>query len=145
MIPSVLDWLERIAPVYAAEGNHDGGMADDPRVKKTHILKVGSFQIGLIHIFEPLEWGVERLLDFYFGQPLDIVVIGDTHWEMAEVREGVLLVNPGSPTYPHNMETRLGMVGFLDIDGSKAQAQVYQLRHGSPPTLVKSAALTKTA
>lgn len=141
--PGVLDWLGKIAPVVAAEGNHDAFMANDPRVKKRQILQAGGFQIGLIHIFEPLDWTVDKLLQFYFNQPLDIVVIGDTHWEIAEVRDGVLLVNPGSPTYPHNMETRLGMVGFLEIDGPKAQAQVYQLHESTGLTLVTSASITK--
>ena len=30
---------------------------------------------------------------------------------------GVLLVNPGSPTFPRNLTRRLGTVGFLEIDG----------------------------
>jgi predicted phosphodiesterase len=32
--------------------------------------------------------------------------------------KGVLIVNPGSPTFPDHANTRLGTVGFLDIDES---------------------------
>ena len=34
-----------------------------------------------------------------------------------DVVDGTLCVNPGSPTYPHNLMTQLGTLGFLDIDG----------------------------
>jgi uncharacterized protein len=36
-------------------------------------------------------------------------------------------VNPGSPTYPHNLDTQLGTIGFLEINGGKAEATIWQL------------------
>ncbi|MCH8201163.1 MAG: hypothetical protein IIB85_04505, partial [Chloroflexi bacterium] len=41
---------------------------------------------------------------------------------------GVLIVNPGSPTFPNHMCTRLGTVAFLDInDDGLVQPTILQL------------------
>ncbi len=125
----VLDWLESIAPVLAAEGNHDYYLPEDPRLKPTHVLKINGFRLGAIHLFSPDYEPVTKLIDFCFRQPLDIVVFGDTHWEVVERKEGILFVNPGSPTYPRNMSTRLGTVGILEITNGNARAEIIDLRN----------------
>ena len=40
---------------------------------------------------------------------------------------GVLLVNPGNPTFPRNLARRLGTVAFLEIDGGTPRAWIEQL------------------
>jgi predicted phosphodiesterase len=52
----------------------------------------------------------------HFGGPVDVVVRGSTHRAEITTVKGVLIVNPGSPTFPNHANTRLGTVGFLDID-----------------------------
>ena len=125
----VLDELEQVAPVYAAEGNHDSHLADDPRVKPYHLLELEGHSLALLHDFEPLGWKLERLLSYWLdGARPDIVVFGDTHIEHLEVREGMLLINPGSPTFPRNMSTRLGHIGFLTLKrGAPPQAEIVDL------------------
>ena len=91
----------------AVRGNNDSFDTGDPRFKDRHILELGGLKVGLIHILEPYDRPVDWLLDRYFGQRLDVVVFGDTHYEVVEEREGILFVNPGSATYPRNMERRL--------------------------------------
>ena len=39
--------------------------------------------------------------------------------------QGILCVNPGSPTYPHNYDTQFGTIGFLTIDEGLASASVH--------------------
>ena len=46
-----------------------------------------------------------------------MLVYGDSHVERIDLIGPTLCVNPGSPTYPHNLNTQLGTLGFLDIDG----------------------------
>jgi predicted phosphodiesterase len=59
---------------------------------------------------------MEGQMQHYFSGRVDVIVRGSTHRaEIATVR-GVLIVNPGSPTFPNHANTRLGTVGFLDID-----------------------------
>ena len=45
-----------------------------------------------------------------------MLVYGDSHVERIDLVGSTLCVNPGSPTYPHNLNTQLGTLGFLDID-----------------------------
>jgi predicted phosphodiesterase len=42
--------------------------------------------------------------------------------------KGVLIVNPGSPTFPDHATTRLGTIGFLDIDeNGRVRPSILQL------------------
>jgi hypothetical protein len=63
------------------------------------------------------------------GTPVDILIGGDTHVERLEFREGVLLVNSGSPILPHHLSTRLGTVGFLEISHGRIRAEILALGH----------------
>ena len=66
--------------------------------------------------------------DRRFGtQDIDVLVYGDSHVERIDVMAGTLCVNPGSPTYPHNLNTQLGTLGFMDIDGPRVRASIWQL------------------
>ena len=67
------------------------------------------------------------MIDHYFGRPQHIVVHGDTHVASVETLRGVLLVNPGSPMYPRNLNTRLGTIGFLELQDGRARAWLEQL------------------
>jgi predicted phosphodiesterase len=55
------------------------------------------------------------------------VVYGHTHVEAIDVVGSTLCVNPGSPTYPHNLNTQLGTLGLLEIDEGVARASLFQL------------------
>lgn len=138
-IIDVLDWLEDIAPVFAARGNgdyashssiHRPGVPEDPRVKEAHVLDLEGVRVGLIHGFAlPAEvpWRTqEELLAMYFGGPVDVVVCGDTHEARIDMEPNLLVVNPGSPTLPGQIRA-LGTVGFLEIQGGKAEASLLQL------------------
>ena len=129
VVARVLDELEQIAPVYAAEGNHDPHLADDPRIEPVHHLELEGFSIALLHIFEPLHWDLDKLLKQYLdGIRPDIIVCGDTHFERIDILEDVLVVNPGSATLPHNMSPRLGHVAYLTIEaGAPPHAEIVDL------------------
>lgn len=121
--PTVLDELEWLAPVLVALGNGDAGLEVDRRVRRTHCLQVDGLTIGLVHglayPFLPIATT--------FGQTVDIVVFGDTHVATIERADGVLLVNPGSPTLPNNLVGVPGTVGLLEVVHGQPQAQIVQL------------------
>lgn len=135
----VLDDLERVAPVYAALGNHDRALRDDPRVKPYHLLELEGQRVALVHeflwmdgpgAFDQSRSGTalrELFAQFIEGNHADVVVFGDSHYECVEHFGGALLVNPGSPTFPRNMSPRLGHVGFLTIE--RGSAPVAEIRH----------------
>ena len=94
-----------------------------------HFLELEGFSIALLHIFEPLNWELQRLLKQYLGgvRP-DIIVCGDTHFERIDWLEEILVVNPGSATLPRNMSPRLGHVAYLTIEAGKPpQAEIVDL------------------
>ena len=134
-IPSVLDELEHLAPVLAAEGDDDPfATANDRRVKKEHVITIEGIIIWLVHI-RPLPW-------LRPGKPPDVIVYGHIHEARLEnhlivnehapeptleKHKGILRISPGSPTFPHYKQ-ELGTVGLLKANSGKAEAQIIQLR-----------------
>ncbi len=125
--PKVLDWLEEIAPVLAAQGNNDYGWGD-PRMRDLHIVEAEGWRLGMVHDLEPEERPIDYLTKQYFNSnPVDIMVSGHTHFERIDYRDGVLQINSGSPTHPHLYSTRLGTVGLLKLEPEKLEARVVRL------------------
>jgi len=122
-VSAVLDELEALAPVVAARGNGDAGLEADPRVQPTHCLQADGLTIGLVHGLA-YPWVP---IAATFGRPVDVVVHGDTHVAAIERVEGVLLVNPGSPTLPNNLVGVPGTVALLEIEAGRASARILSL------------------
>lgn len=134
----VLDSLEEVAPVYAARGNgEDGGggrpvQPEDPRVKYAWTLELEGMWVGLTHYVpvpeRPPNFTLARWLERFFpDRTPDVIVSGDTHREQIAEVQGVLCVNPGSPTYPHNYDTQFGTIGFLELTDGEARPSVWQI------------------
>ena len=62
-----------------------------------------------------------------FPERVDIMVSGHTHQERLEFREGVLLMNSGSITFPRHKELRLGTVGLLELAPGRLHAEIILL------------------
>lgn len=125
----VLDWLEEIAPVLAAEGNHDQGLSEyDHRIEKKQFMDVEGFRLGMTHIIDSWDLGAKKVVKTYLGELPDIVVCGDSHFEFIKWEDDMLIINAGSATYPHNKEARLGHVVLLEIhEGKKPSAEIIDL------------------
>jgi putative phosphoesterase len=134
----VLDQLAEVAPLYSARGNGEDGSAgrpvagDDPRLRYSWLLDLAGVRVGLTHDLpmpeHPPHLTVERWKDRRFGtRDIDVIIYGDSHVERIDVVGGTLCVNPGSPTYPHNLNTQLGTLGFLEIEGATVRASLWQL------------------
>ncbi len=128
---SVLDELERIAPVLAASGDDDyGDTLRDRRVQERHVLTLEGQTVWLMH---------ERPYSYSFPSlqarnsqgerepnAPDVVVFGHEHRTTVQDNNGILFVNPGSPTFL-NYRRGLGTVGILCIDSGSPQVQIMQL------------------
>ena len=135
-IPSVLDDLERIAPVLAALGDDDyTPIFSDERVKEKHVLKLGGKTLWLMHYIpeSPTSaWWLssrgQRWISLEQGKDgiPDIVVFGHEHRTVAQRLNDILFVNPGSPTFLH-YHRGLGTVGILNIDSGEADVSILQL------------------
>ena len=134
----VLDQLNALAPLWSARGNGEDGSAgrpiaaDDERLRYSWLLDLAGVRVGLTHDVPmpelPPNFTVARWKQRRFGtEEIDVLVYGDSHVERLDVVGPTLCVNPGSPTYPHNLNTQLGTLGFLDIDGPTVTASLWQL------------------
>ena len=151
-IASVLDWLERIAPVkavgriqrqYGSSTPESMQNADDPRVAEQQVLHLEGYAIGMVNSLDldPLnddvipglieaqrfpKQAVSSMVESVFGTPVDIVVFGRTLEAMIEEHDGILFVNPGSPTIPRNV-MKLGQVAILDLTSESREARIVDL------------------
>ncbi len=130
---SVIGWCEQYAPTLVAEGNND--IFEHRALRRAHLIEEVGWRIGLVHSLRPESRPLAEILEEQLeGQQVDVLVSGDTHLERLEMRDGVLLVNPGSPTLPHHKEYRLGTVGLLELTPDSLRAEILTLGHsdGAP-------------
>jgi putative phosphoesterase len=151
----LLDQLAEVAPVFAARGNGDEGFGGrvraqpDARVHDTWILDLyetgpvpPALHIGVIHDLTipevPPYLTVDNVSRRRFGaEPgtLAVIVYGDTHVERMDLIGATLCINPGSPTYPHNLQTQLGTIGFLELGAAGGRASICQLTEAGYETV----------
>ena len=127
--PSVLDWCEQFAPVVVAQGNNDA--FEDPRMAERQLLDLEGWRLGMVHDLRPGESRpVPELLETSLGgEQVDVLIAGDTHIERLEYREGVVVINSGSPTLPHHKEFRLGTAALLELEPGRLHAEIIHLGH----------------
>lgn len=138
---SVLDTLAEIAPLYACRGNGDDGSSgrprqpDHPTLRESWVVELGGITIGLTHWApvpeSPNILNLAGACDRFFGGVApDVIVHGDTHVEDVREVNGILCVNPGSPTFPHNLSYQFGTIGYLDVDPGtpgRVSASIWQV------------------
>ena len=129
--PIVLDWCEQFAPVICSTGNNDP--IPDPRMNEVQILETQGWIIGMLHSLEGQFRPIKELQEL-FPKHVDIMISGHTHQERLEYREGIVLINSGSITFPQHKEVRLGTVGILEIEPKKLKVDIFPLGEtpGSP-------------
>jgi len=135
-IARVLDDLQKIAPTIAARGDGDSGdTVRDPRVKWKHVLSVNGKTIWLIHELPypyPIQqWRARSVLAEPNSPGPDIVVFGHDHCTIVQTIGGVLLVNPGSPTFL-NYRRGPGTLALLEIDEEDVRVNIIELQSTWP-------------
>lgn len=124
--PLVLDWCEQYAQVVVALGNNDN--FEDPRMEPIQFLDIEGWRVGMLHDLRPEDQPVSQMIEKKFGgRALDLIIAGDTHVERLEYRDGVVILNSGSPTLPHHKETRHGTVALLEIERDRLHAEIITL------------------
>jgi hypothetical protein len=84
----VLKTLERVAPVVAVRGNNDHGSWAE-RIPLTNVVEHRSYFLYVLHELDHLD------LDPVASE-MAAVIYGHSHRASAEMRRGVLYLNPGS-------------------------------------------------
>jgi len=129
ILPSVLDWCAQFAPVLCSGGGHDH--FQDDRKSPVVVVEHAGWRIGMVHDVEaipPTINTVEQLKhQVYRERDLDILIAGDSHYERLIYRDGTLLMDPGSPIFPHHKSTRLGSMGLLELTRDGVHAEIVVL------------------
>lgn len=114
---SVLEELNKIAPVTAVRGNNDKGSWAES-LNETEFLQIGEFFLYVIHDLSQLDLEPE-------AAGVRAVVSGHSHKPLVEERGGVLFVNPGSAG-PRRFTLPIA-VGEIIIDGTSLSAKTVEL------------------
>jgi putative phosphoesterase len=86
--PDVLERLREIAPVRAVRGNNDRGVWARS-LPLNDVIEIGTHHVYLLHDIAELDIDPA-------AASMAAVITGHSHKPAAEVREGVLYLNPGS-------------------------------------------------
>jgi putative phosphoesterase len=135
----VLDELETIAPVLAAQGDDDLeiDIGNDRRISKRQTLSYEGVNLWVTHI-KPRYGQIDptHQVNYYttmnhrsqeeLPDPPDVVVFGHSHFAEIENYKGIILVNPGSPTLPQYIP-KLGTIGLLKLQGGQVETRIVQL------------------
>ena len=121
---SVIDELEKIAPVLAVHGNMDSlGVATQlPELNETEIL---GHKIGVIHGSGGPQGFLERLENMIEEKNYEIVICGHLHNALIEYKFGKLFVNPGSPTDKRWAERNT--IGILEITSQNVSPEIIEI------------------
>ncbi len=123
--PKVIEELETIAPVMAVQGNMDRANGIDlPRAK---VIEIESLKIGVIHGEVYPRADADQLLYLAKELGVDILVSGHSHQPKIEQKDGILLLNPGSPIVPRLADRT---VMLLEINDKEVDVEIVKI--GSP-------------
>ena len=119
----VLDALSLHAPTHAVKGNVDGSEVDLP---ETLELELGGVKVAMIHDSGQKKGRRARMRRRF--PEARVVVFGHSHIPLLEDEDGLMLLNPGSPTDKRRQAEHTFALLWAE-DGS-ARAEVRTLRGG---------------
>ena len=123
--PKVIDELEDIAPVMAVQGNMD--RANGINLPKAKTIGVEGLKIGVIHGEVYPRADSDQLVYLAKELDVDILVSGHSHQPKIEQKDGILLLNPGSPVVPRLADRT---VMLLEINNKEVDVEIIKI--GSP-------------
>ncbi len=144
----VLDHLQTIAPVLAVRGHKDPREPGARLAEQTRVVEAEGIRIGMVHDLmwpgpaiqynDTLEFPpgpVQEILHRKFKQAVDVVCFGDVHEEFIGWYQGVLFVNPSSPTHPglRHVYGDLGTIAYLNIKNGVISAELRKLHRTAKP------------
>lgn len=116
--PEILNALANIAPTIAVRGNMDMGKWVR-RLPEKEVIKIGETVIHVLHDLYRLESNPD-------SAGYRVVINGHTHRPLAEEKQGILYLNPGSAVLPKFGHP--ATVALLRINRDSIEVQLIELR-----------------
>jgi uncharacterized protein len=116
--PRVLEQLRTIAPTIAVRGNVDTG-AWANALPTTEVVEAGELHLYVLHDLSGLDLDPK-------ASGFAAVISGHTHRPSADVRDGVLYLNPGSAG-PRRFSLPVALAR-LRVDGGQLSHEIVELR-----------------
>jgi putative phosphoesterase len=107
-----------VAPIYATRSSSDPPAAPPALVDGPRVLSVEGVRVGLTFSLDEAAKSAEGAARLFEG-PVAACVYGGTHQASVVPIDGVLFVNPGSPSLA---KTRTA--GLLTVEDGRARAQI---------------------
>ena len=119
--PGVLDELQTLAPLDAVVGNCDAFDIRDWGATDELEIELGGIQIAMLHDSGPTKGRRERMRKRF--PKARVVVFGHSHMPFNEDEEGLLLFNPGSPTWKRRAP--FASMGLLWIERGEVEGEIF--------------------
>ena len=117
MRPTLLDDLAAYAPVRAVLGNLDPPDVDLP---ETLLFEFGGVSVAMVHDSGPKKGRRSRMKRRFPGAR--VVVFGHSHIPWLDDEDGLLMLNPGSPTDRRRQPQHT--FALLRAEGGKVTAEI---------------------
>ncbi len=121
--PAVLEEMSNVAPVRAVMGNGDGADLRSWGATDTMSMEVEGVRISMVHDSGASKGRAARLRKWF--PEARVAVFGHSHLPVIEEAEGLLLLNPGSPTDRRRAPTFT--VALLRAEAGTATAELIHL------------------
>lgn len=120
----VLEELKEIALVKAVHGNMDPAEVRQ-KLPTVDSLKTAGKTIGIVH--DAGTTGIGKGKKLAEENNFDVLIFGHTHRSKIEESEGILFINPGSPTEPIPPVAVKPSVGLLKIENRDFKPEIIEL------------------
>ena len=119
--PALLDELKAFVRVTVVLGNVDSHDIRDWGASEATEIDLGGIRIGMVHD-SGLSNGRRERMHARFPDAR-VVVFGHSHMPVNEDAEGLLLFNPGSPTWPR--KAPFPSMGILWIENGDVEGEIF--------------------
>lgn len=118
---ALLDELTNFAPVTVVAGNTDGHDVWAWGATETATVNLDGIEIAMLHDSGPREGRHGRMRKRF--PTARVVVFGHSHMPVNEDRDGLLLFNPGSPTW--RRRAPFTSMGLLWIEQGEVEGEIF--------------------
>ena len=111
-------------PLEIVAGNNDF-FSDLPREKE---LEIGKYKVLITHgHYYYVNTGIEEIARMAQGRDFDIVMYGHTHRPLIDIRKDIIVMNPGSLSYPRQEGRRPSYIVMETDQNGDAEFEIRYL------------------